>query len=307
MSMDSVKIETDRKKGLSYAAILSKLKSNINRPIAAILILNTIANTGGATFAGSAFAEIYGSEWMWLYSSIFTCMVLFGTEILPKVIGVTFSDTIGRLLAKPLAVVLKVLHPILVVTELYTKMITGKRKKKATYSLDDLQTVVEAAQIENIIDPHQEKIIVQTSRLKKRNVEEIMLPIKDVIFLPQSIQHDDYFEIARKYLHTRYPVSKTESVNDLVGYLNLKEIALSMEEVRSTGLKKFVRPLLYIPKSMSLTALLKVFSSRHNHLAIVRDERGNNIGMITLEDIVEEVVGEIQDEFDTPVGSGQNS
>ncbi len=96
LSVNNVSLETDRKKGLSYAIILSKLKSNINRPIAAILILNTIANTGGATFAGSAFAELYGSEWMWIYSTVFTIVVLFGTEILPKVIGVTHADVLQR-------------------------------------------------------------------------------------------------------------------------------------------------------------------------------------------------------------------
>jgi CBS domain containing-hemolysin-like protein len=298
LSVNNVKLDTDRVKGHPYAIVLSKLKSNINRPIAGILILNTIANTGGATFAGSAFAELYGNEWMWLYSATFTCVVLFGTEILPKVIGVTHADNLAKILARPLSVVLKVLHPLLIVTEFFSNAITRNKKKKTSYSLDDIQTIAQVAQLENIIDTHQQKIIVKTSSLKKRKVEEIMLPISKMVFLPENIRYNDYFDIAGKHLHTRYPVSKSGSPQDLVGYLNLKEIALQKEELE-TGLKKFVRPLLFVQNSMTLTALLKDFSARHNHLAIVRNEKGENIGMVTLEDVVEEVVGEIKDEFDS--------
>lgn len=298
LSVNNVRLETDRQKGLSYAIILSKLKSNINRPIAAILILNTIANTGGATFAGSAFAEVYGTEWMWLYSLTFTIVVLLGTEIVPKVIGVTYADNLAKLLAKPLTIILKVLYPILIVTEFFSNMITGNKKKKTSYSLDDIQTIAQVAQLENIIDTHQEKIIVKTSALKKRTVEEIMLPISKLIFLAETIQYDEYFNIAGKHLHTRYPVSKSDSPQDLVGYLNLKEIALQKEELLTAGLEKFIRPLLFVPSTMTLTALLKDFSARHNHLAIVKNNKGENVGMLTLEDVVEEVVGEIKDEFD---------
>jgi putative hemolysin len=299
LSVNNVRLETDRAKGLSYAIILSKLKSNINRPIAGILILNTIANTGGATFAGSAFAEVYGSEWMWLYSAAFTCIVLFGTEILPKVVGVTYADHLAKLLARPLAITLRILYPILVVTEFFSKMITGKKKKGTSYTIDDIQTIAEVAQLENIIDPHQQKIIVKTSHLKNRVVEEIMLPISKMVFLPQTIQSDAYFTIAERHLHTRYPVSKTDSHQDLVGYLNLKEIALQKEELLIGGLEKFIRPLLFVPNNTPLISLLKEFSAKHNHIAIVRNDQGENIGMITLEDVVEEVVGEIKDEFDS--------
>ncbi len=298
LSMNHIRLETDRQKGLMYATILSKMKSNINRPIAAILILNTIANTGGATFAGSAFSSLYGNEWMWLYSLVFTITVLFGTEILPKVIGVTFADRIAKLLAVPLKVILKLLAPILVVTEFFSNMITGNKKKKASYSLEDIQTIAQVAQLENIIDTQQEKIIIQTSSLKKRTVNEIMLPISRIIFLPVSIQYEEYFTLAAKHLHTRYPVSSSSSPQDLVGYLNLKEIAIQKDELVQIGLDRFIRPLLYVKHNMTIAALLKEFSSRHNHLAIVKDELGNNVGMITLEDVVEEVVGDIKDEFD---------
>lgn len=299
LSVNKVKLETDRQKGLSYALIMTQFQRNINRPIAAILILNTIANTGGATFAGSAFAEVYGTEWMWLYSTAFTLVVLLGTEIVPKVMGVTYSDRLARFLAHPLRVILRVLYPLLIVTEFFSNAITGKKKEKSSYSLDDIQTIAQVAQLENIIDTSQAKMIVQTARLKKRTVQEIMLPIDKVILMPETIQHEEYFRIANKHLHTRYPVSRNNSPQQLVGYLNLKEIALQKDELLKAGLAPFIRPLLFVAAETSLTTLLRDFSKLHRHLAIVTNAQGENIGMVTLEDVVEEVVGDIRDEFDS--------
>lgn len=298
LSINNVKLQTDKNKGLPYAIILSKMKSNINRPIAAILILNTIANTGGATYAGSAFAELYGSEWMWLYSASFTLIVLLGTEIVPKVVGVTHADTLAKFLARPLTIVLVALRPLLFVTEFFSGLITKNKKKKDSFSVEDIQTIAQVAQLENIIDAHQEKIIVQTSSLRKRAVDEIMLPISKLIFFPETIKAEEYFNLAEKHLHTRYPVSKSNSPQDLVGYLNLKEIALQRDELLKEGLTRFIRPLLFVKNTTTIAVLLKEFSARHNHLAIVRNEQGENIGMLTLEDVVEEVVGDIHDEFD---------
>lgn len=298
LSIDNVKLETDKNRGLGYAIKLSELRQNINRPIAAILILNTIANTGGATFAGIEFANLYGSEWMWLYSTLLTAMVLFGTEILPKVIGVTHSESLAKILTQPLSWILKALYPLVIITEAFSKVLTGRSKKKSKYSIEDLHTLTKAAKVDNIIDLQQQKIIIKTSTLKRRKADEIMLPMDKVIYITEGIHPEEYFGLARKHLHTRYPIASASSPKELLGYLNLKEIALHKEEIAKEGLTKFVRPLLFVNKSMTLTMLLKEFSSRKNHLAIVQDDNNQNIGMITMEDVVEEIVGEIQDEFD---------
>jgi len=147
LSVDKVKIETDKEKGLTYAKIMHKLKSNIDKPISAILILNTIAHTGGATIAGSAFDEIYGEEYIWIFSVIFTIVILFGTEILPKVIGVNKSNLISKKMALPLQFTIKILYPFILVTQAFTRLLVGKRKKNTPYSLEDIQTIARMAKM----------------------------------------------------------------------------------------------------------------------------------------------------------------
>lgn len=298
LSMNSVKIETDKQKGLNYAIVLDKLKSNINRPIAAILILNTVAHTGGATIAGSAFDELYGDEWIWVFSIIFTIAILFGTEILPKVIGVANADTLSRHIAIPLNITIKILYPLIYLTDLFNRLILKKKDKAEKYSLEDIQTIAKVAQVENIINKDQEDIIIKTSNLKIRKIDEIMLPISEVIHFPETISIDDFFNYAEKHLHTRYPVSRTDSPQDIFGYLNFKEIALKRDNLSNSGLQKFIRPILSVKNNQSIIQILKDLNTKRYHLAIVNNEKGEFIGMVTLEDIVEEIVGEITDEFD---------
>ncbi|WP_373523485.1 CNNM domain-containing protein [Aquiflexum sp.] len=299
LSLNSVKIETDKQKGLKYAIILDKLKGNINRPIAAILILNTVAHTGGATIAGSAFDEIYGDEWIWVFSVVFTIIILFGTEILPKVIGVSNSDNLSKYIAMPLDITIKALYPLIYLTDLFNRLILKKKDKTVKYSLEDIQTIAKVAQVENIINKDQEDIIIKTSNLKSRKIDEIMLPLSEVIYFPETIGIDDYYALAEKHLHTRYPVSRTDSPQDIFGYLNFKEIALQWDNISLGNLQKFIRPILFVKSTQSIIQVLKDLNTKRYHLAIVENENGEFKGLVTLEDIVEEIVGEIADEFDS--------
>ncbi|SMG42818.1 Hemolysin, contains CBS domains [Marivirga sericea] len=298
LSVDKVKIETDKEKGLTYARIMHKLKSNIDRPISAILILNTIAHTGGATIAGSAFDALYGEKYIWIFSVIFTIVILFGTEILPKVIGVNKSNLISRKMAWPLQLLIKILHPFILVTQAFTKLLVGKRKKSSPYSLDDIRTIARMAKMEKIIDTDQENIIINTSTLKKRFVKEIMLPVEKIIFFKENISFDKYFNLASRHKHTRYPISRTDSIEEVYGYINFKEIALNEREDSENRLTEFIRPIIFINENTPIITLLKKMNENRFHISMVKSNDDKILGMITLENLVETIVGDIEDEFD---------
>lgn len=298
LSLNSVKIETEKQKGFYYAIVLDKLKGNINRPIAAILILNTVAHTGGATIAGSAFDQIYGDKWIWVFSVMFTIIILFGTEILPKAIGVANSEALSKYIAVPLNITIKVLYPIIYISDLFNRIILKKKDKTARYSLEDIQTIARVAQFENIINKDQEDIIIKTSNLKTRKIDEVMLPVSEVVCFPETINVNDIFDLAEKHLHTRYPVSRTDSPQDIFGYLNFKEVALHRDKLTADSLQKLIRPILFVSKNQSIIQVLKDLNTKGYHLAIVENEIGEFVGLVTLEDIVEEIVGDIADEFD---------
>ncbi len=297
LSLDDIHLETKRREGHSYAAIWQSMKRRIGRPIAAILILNTVAHTGGATVAGSAFDEIYGDEWIWLFSLIFTVVVLLGTEIIPKVIGVNSAEQLAVVLARPLAFMTVALTPFIAVTDWVARPF--KRKGgKPRLTLADLRTMADVARSERLIGAEEENIIINATKLRTMPVSRIMVPRDRIVMFDARQSNIVNFETAASSLHTRYPVSSDGSVDGVTGYVNFKEIVAMMPSRREAQIQPFIRPLSRIPADASLNNALRALIARREHMALVEDSGHRIVGLVTLEDLMEEIVGELQDEFD---------
>ena len=208
------------------------------------------------------------------------------------------TEKLSVIIASPLKWITTILYPVIFVTEKFSNLFVKKKGKTNQFSLKDIHTIARVAQGENVINKDQENIIVRTSTLRSRRVEEIILPMDKVILFRKNEPFQRYFQLAKEHLHTRYPVSASDSPQDIIGYLNIKELALQGKEYESNSLEKLIRPILFVSLDTNLLQLLRKLNSSRYHLAIVRDNQGNNIGMVTLEDIVEEIVGELVDEFD---------
>ncbi len=297
LSLDDIHLETKRREGHSHAAIWQKMKRRIDRPIAAILILNTVAHTGGATVAGSAFDEIYGDEWIWLFSLIFTVVVLIGTEIIPKVIGVNFAEQLATVLARPLAFMTVALTPFIAVTDWVARPFKRKGGKRRL-TLADLRTMADLARSERLIGAEEEKIIINATKLRTATVSEVMVPRDRIVMFDARQSNIANFEIAASALHTRYPVSQDGTVEGVTGYLNFKEIVAMMPSRREAQIEPFIRPLFRIRADASLNNALRTLLARCEHMALVEDRERRVVGLVTLEDLLEEIVGDLTDEFD---------
>jgi putative hemolysin len=297
LSLSPMRLETLKQQGKVYAGVWLQMRQNIGRPIAAILILNTIAHTGGATVAGGEFDELYGDEWLWLFSSIFTLIVLFGTEIIPKVIGVAHNEQLAPWIAPVLRVSIAALRPIILLTEFVSQVFKGK-DGQSRLTVQDIQTLAHVAKSEGVLEPEQEEIILNATTLRATSVESIMIPREWIIFLKTHDSVETNFNIAKNNLHTRYPISESDSVDGIVGYVNSKEMAISEQRLPQLTLDQFIRPVLFVSTEANLNTMLKLFIAKRHHLGIVKDKKGKVVGMVTLEDVIEEIAGDIEDEFD---------
>jgi len=297
LSLNPIRLETLKQQGKAQAAVLLGMRQNIGRPIAAILILNTIAHTGGATVAGGEFDELYGGEWLWLFSSIFTLIILFGTEIIPKVIGVASNERLAPWIAPVLRVSIVFLKPIIFLTEFVSQVFRGK-EEQSRINIQDIQTLAHIAKSEGVLETEQEQIILNVTKLRVTNVQSIMIPREWIISLKIHDPIEANFNIARNNLHTRYPISESDSVDGIVGYVNFKEMAMSEPHLSQLRIDQFIRPVLFVPSEANLNTMLKLFIAKRHHLAIVKNKKGKIMGMVTLEDVIEEIAGEIEDEFD---------
>lgn len=291
------------------AKLVEHMKEHLDRPIAAILILNTVANTGGAAFAGREYERLFGGANMGLFTVGLTLAVLVFSELVPKSLGVQHALGASLLVARPVQALVTVMRPLTWLVERGTRLLSGgKRPGQAPFSLEDLRTMARLALASKALGRQEHMIIHAASRLPSLSVRHIMIHREDIVYL--SLADDDETNLvkARRSMHSRLLLVR-EGLDEVIGIVPVKEIlwrlAEDPEEREEEGLKRIlgesVREPVFVDANIEVTSLLQVFSQAHAHLALVTERSGNEnrlVGIVTLEDVVEELLGEIDDEYD---------
>jgi len=293
-------IERLRKDGRASGELLFALRSNIEKPITAILTLNTIANTAGAAVAGAAASAVFGSDDVWLFTAAFTVVVLALGEILPKTVGVAYCRPVSALIAAPMKFMILALFPIIWAGGLLARLVASKRKDPLS-SEEDLRAVVSLTRREGIIKPLEELSIKNILSLDHRAASDAMTPRTVVFSLPaQMTVAETRGQGKGVWPHSRIPVYDAEDPENIVGIVYRREVlealANDLDDVRLSDLMKPVR---FVLDTMTLDRVLVKFLESRMHLFVVLDEYGGVSGVITLEDVLEEILGkEIIDETD---------
>lgn len=275
-------------------------KRNIDKPISVVLILNTTAHTIGAAVAGAAFDDMFDGRHMWLFSILFTFVMLQYTEILPKTIGVRFNKRIAGYIARPLYVATVAFSPLIWLIHRLNRPFEPKSGSVEYVSaVDELRYIATLARQNRQIGVVQEEIIQGAASLSKKTARDVMIPISEVVVLSEDLSLWDAIEIAHLDAHTRFPVCKKNDRTKIIGYVNFKEI-ISHQRLnpKAASFKEIIRPIALVDADSLSSDLLRLFTLKHEHLAMIENKKKQCIGMVTLEDIVEELVGELEDEFD---------
>jgi putative hemolysin len=280
-------------------ALWRDFKARIERPIAVILIVNTAAHTIGATIAGSQAEELFGPRWVIVFSLVFTYLVLQFTEILPKAVGVYQNRRLAPIMAYPLAILVRVFTPLVGFIHLVNRLFGVKRDRpRPEATLEEIAALAALARLEEVIGPLQERIIRGASRLSGLSAREVMIPIDQVAFLSASWTPQEALAAAERDAHTRFPVCEEGDANRVVGYANFKDLLFLHGQGGARDLRSVIRPVHFVRPDEPASRLLRMFVEQHAHMAIVRGADGPMLGLVTLEDVIEELVGELEDEFD---------
>ncbi|MEE4242320.1 MAG: hemolysin family protein [Desulfopila sp.] len=298
-SITTSQVELLKKSGHSSGPLLKKLRRDIDEPITAILTLNTVANTIGAAIAGASVAKLYGDQNVLWFSAVFTLSILIFSEIIPKTIGVSFSFRLAPFIAVPLFWMVILLKPIIILCRLVTKMIP-QHNRKSNISAEELQTIASLSLKSGEIDPDQERVINNILVLQTKMVRQVMTPRTVTFSLNEELTVADAMEqIHRLTSHSRVPIFNNEPDN-VTGIIMRKDVLLAAAkqqvEKQLSSLKRTVH---FVPETAALNRVLIDFFDRRQHLFVVVDEYGSMTGIISMEDILEEIVGrEIIDESD---------
>ncbi|MBR4104892.1 MAG: DUF21 domain-containing protein [Thermoguttaceae bacterium] len=308
LSLSTAQIAEIKERNRRVGEIWEAFKKNVDAPITSILAVNTAAHTIGASLAGAAFAKEFGDSKLWIFSVIFTFLMLQYTEILPKTLGVRYNKRFAFWVARPLWFATKFGAPIIKFIRLCNRPFEPRGGGDALSSIQELRVLTTVAEDTNQLDEEQADVILETLDLNKTTVREIMTPIDEAKTLDAGLTLEEAMKKAIEDGHTRFPIANATGGVDK--YVNFKELArgvarkqLNGEKFATNGcseLEKIARELLVVSPNAVASETMQYFVDESQHIAVVRDDAtGENLGILTLEDIVEEMLGEIKDEFDS--------
>lgn len=288
-----------RKSGHASAQILYDLRADIDKPITAILTLNTVANTIGAAVAGAETVRLFGEQYLIWFSVGFTLSILFFSEIIPKTLGVTFAVKMAPFIASPLRWMIVILRPIIWICQSITRLLP-ERKDEGNYSAEELQTIAALSLKSGGIEADQERIIANVLDLQSKIVRQVMTPRTVTFSLNEHLTVEEAMKrVSELHSHSRVPIYDNEPDN-VTGIIMRKDVLVAAAENKlKITLAKLMHPVHFVPETAPLNRVLIDFFDRRQHLFVVVDEYGSMTGIISMEDVLEEIVGrEIIDESD---------
>lgn len=284
--------------GYKPAKRFKDYKTNSARPIAAILSLNTIANTIGAAGVGAQATETFGSQWFGLVSAITTVLILVFSEIIPKTIGTTQWKKLMGFTANTLHVLILVLFPIVWLVEKFTRTISDD-EEEAAVSREEVAAMADMAEDEEVIDEDENKIIQNVIKLDDVKAEDVMTPTTVAEIAPEKMSLKEFYKIKSFSHFSRIPVY-SDSDEYITGYVLRSEVLeLLADDKFDMTLGSIKREIPLFNEKMSLSDVWDEMMKKKEHISCIIDEYGSFQGILTLEDIIETIFGlEIIDERD---------
>jgi CBS domain containing-hemolysin-like protein len=292
-------IEGQKERRPDFAALLKQLRQdNVDRSLAAILTLNTIAHTVGAIGAGAQATVVFGSAWFGLFSAVMTLLILFLSEIVPKTLGAVYWSKLVGPISYFINTLIVVLYPLVWISERLTKSISHG-KEIHIFSRDEFIAMAQVGVETGHIRDKESRIVRNIFRFESLKVDDIMTPRAVISALPEDMKIVDALKQVTQTPFSRLPLYAMH-IDDITGFVLKEDILINAAQNQSDKkLKALKREILFLPESVSLIVLLERFLKDRQHIAIVVDEHGGTDGLVTLEDLIETLMGmEIMDETD---------
>lgn len=269
----------------------------IDRSLAAILTLNTIAHTVGAIVAGAKATHVFGDAWIGLFSAIITVLILFFSEIIPKTIGAVYWKSLANPIAYLVAFLIKTLYPIIWLSEQVTKLISNNKNHHG-FSRDEFIAMAGLGHRTGHINEHESRIIDNLFTFNVIYAKDIMTPRTVMVCYPETMDVETAFGALAESTFSRMPIY-SEDMDDISAFVLKTDILMAQAKGENKLLSELKRELLTVIESTNLPTLLEMLLNQRQHIALVVDEYGHSTGLVTLEDVVETLLGlEIMDEVD---------
>ncbi|MDX1523956.1 MAG: hemolysin family protein, partial [Anaerolineae bacterium] len=279
---------------------LLTIRSNLSRPIASIVILNNVANIVGSIAVGSIATTVLGSQWLGLFSGILTFLVIIFSEIIPKTLGERYAETISLWAARPVLTITYILTPIVWLVERITSPITRGATTPTTNEAE-IKLLARIGQQEGIIEEDESELIHRIFLMNDMTAEEMMTPRVAMTYFEADQTLKEIKAELIESPHSRIIVIG-ETIDDVLGFVLKSELLVALiEKKEDRPVRDYVRSVEFVPETTHADKLLDFFRQGRQQLAIVMDEFGGVAGIITIEDVLETLTGDLIDETDEHV------
>lgn len=304
--MESVLLSTPQsflivkqEKGNVWAKKFIDFKANIDKPLSAILTLNTVAHTVGAAGVGAQAVKVFGEASFGIVSAVLTILILVFTEIIPKTLGANYWRNLTMITSFTINIMVIITYPLVLMSTVITKTFS-RNKKELTTSREEIAALARIGAYEGIFSEREDKIVQNILRLKNVKVSEIMTPRIVVAvadenqFLNEFLKNKDYLKFSRIPIYT-------ENDENITGYVIRQEVFEKLaEDQHNLKLRDIKREIIKVPNTIVLFSLWEKLLESKEHIALILGEYGGVDGVVTMEDIIETLLGlEIVDEKDT--------
>ncbi|PNV60041.1 hemolysin [Clostridium sp. chh4-2] len=300
-TVNRIRIRTLAENGDRQAVTLTKVIEDQGKMLSAILIGNNIVNLSASSLATTFTIHVFDNKAVGIATGILTLVILVFGEITPKTLSTIYSEKIALKYAGVVYALMYVLTPVIfVVNKLSLGFLTLLRidpnKKQDSITEDELRTIVEVSHEEGVIESEEKKMITNVFDFGDSLAKDIMVPRIDMVFVDVDMTYDELLELYKEERFTRMPVYE-DTTDNVIGIINMKDLLL-LEDKDSFSVRDYLRQPLYTYEFKKTSELMVEMRQTFNNIVIVLDEYGATAGLITLEDMLEEIVGEIRDEYD---------
>jgi len=308
-SVGRLRVRYLAEEGSRAARILQKLQRDPNRFLSTVLLVNTVAlivaSSTTTLFTDDMFSNwgVPGPQRLWLallVSLLLSILLLLLAEVTPKTLAIRYAERVALAAAGPVDRMATFLNPVLWAVTIVSRALTGGRAAKAAFlTEEELITLLHVSEEQGVIEEQEHDMIHGIIEIGDKSVREVMVPRTDMVALDKSATLQDIVRIFKQHRHTRLPVYKGD-LDHIVGLIHAKDLLLfyTLASAPEFNLDKILRPILFTPETKKVDELLHEMRSKKVHMMIVVDEYGGTAGLVSLEDLLEEIVGEIRDEYD---------
>ena len=297
VSVDRIFIREEAKKGNKNAELLEKLMEKPDEVISAIVVGNNLVNITASILAGSLATHLFGNIGIGIATAIMTIVIIIFGEAAPKSFGIN-NDMLALKMAKPLDTTRKIFYPVAKAFTYSSNFLISifgkKRKRKSIVTEDEIMAMLDLGVKYGTIEKDEKQLVEEVFDFDETKAIEVYVPRDKMVCLQENDTIEKLIDMAVKTGYSRFPVYR-ENIDDIVGMVHVKDALMKDKDIK---IKEIMREILKINPGMKIDDVLKEMQRRKIHIAIIQSKNGRTLGIVTMEDLIEELFGEIVDEHD---------